>query len=46
MANIEEKGHEMRFYDTPKIDVILITQDVIRTSNPEGGGEDNADWWS
>ncbi len=46
MANIEEEGQKTCFYDTPKINVILIAQDVIRTSNPEGGGEDNEEWWT
>ena len=47
MANVIEwqmTGDSL--YESPKVDVIQIAQDVVRTSIPEGGGEDNADWWS
>ncbi len=46
MANIlerEKTGNSV--YESPGVKVIQIVQDVVRTSTPEAGGEDNADWW-
>ena len=48
ILELEKVGNSL--YESPRLDVILITQDVVRTSGEsdpflEAGGAANPSWW-